>query len=190
MKKYLISFILILSVYYGYAQHKFEKEYRIKPGEVPENASGFVDSMNFNNKVRWYKEIGYDKISYEAKTNYKGEKYSIEFSENGAFEDVEIEINPEKIPSTAFSIMTEYLSSMHNKYSVDKIQVQYSGNPSSILAFIKHKNTENDVITRYEILISTKVDGTFVMIEYLFSEAGEYIQSSRVVLNRTDNIEY
>ena len=59
MNRFLILISLISFTSLGSAQIKYEKEIRIQKVEVPEKASGFVDSMNLAKKIKWYKEIGY-----------------------------------------------------------------------------------------------------------------------------------
>ena len=40
-------------------------------------------------KVKWYKETTSGITSFEAKFKYQGKKYSVAFSEDGVFEDIE-----------------------------------------------------------------------------------------------------
>jgi len=102
--------MLLLIASNAFAQYKFEKENRIRKADVPEEASSFVDAMAFDSKVKWFEEIGYDKTSYEAKTKRDGKKFSIEFSAEGVFEDVEIEIETNGIPKNTYSRITDYLT--------------------------------------------------------------------------------
>lgn len=171
-------------------QTKYEKETRVRKSNVPAIAADIADLFNFNTRIRWYKETGLSSISFEAKTRYKGKNHSIEFSEDGTFEDIEIEIDASEISAETYGRIAEYISGQHNKYSFHKIQVQYSGNSSQISAFIHGKGTSTDIITNYEIVISSKVEGAFKMLEYLFSESGTYIRKAEIKLNPTDNIEY
>jgi len=174
----------------GYSQIKFEKEERIKKNEAPTNAILFVDSMKLQSRIKWFKEIGYNKISFEVKTKINGKKYSIEFSEDGTFEDVEVEIRKEDIPQVAFNKITDYLLKTHTKYDIDKVQIQYSGDTSLISDFIATEVDKNGLIINYEIVIITKVDGTFYSYEYLFDKNGEFIRKSKIQLRMTNNIEF
>jgi hypothetical protein len=186
---FILIMLFALSVH-GFAQYKYEKESRVKKSDVPANAISFVDSISFSSSVKWYKEIGFNTISYEAKTKYKSKKHSIEFSDDGSFEDIEIEIESNEIPSETFNIISKYLSEKHNKYSIEKIQIQFSGNKNLILEYLQNTRTSIGIVTNYEIVISGKVDGSFTMLEYLFSKNGEFIQKTQITLNRTENIEY
>jgi hypothetical protein len=122
-------FVLVLSsilliAFHGFSQAKYEKEFRIKEKYVPSVALNFVDSMTFDSKVKWYKEIGLNRITIEAKAKYKKERYSIEFSDKGIFQDVEIEVKSNKIPDSTFSKISGFLSQRHKKYKIEKVQIQ------------------------------------------------------------------
>lgn len=190
MRKALFLILLILFSINGFAQLKYEREIRIKEREVPVNALNFVEALNFNTKIRWYKEIGENQVSFEAKTRFKGEKYSIEFSDEGTFEDIEIEISPEKMPVEVLNKIEENLNSTYNQYTLQKVQIQFSGNPEVILANFPNRETIDEVDISYEIVLSTKLEGSYVMFEYLFSETGEYVQKSRIIEKSINNIIY
>ena len=189
MIRFTLMILLIHLFNVGFSQPKFEKEKRIKQKEAPENAVNFVDSMNLPGKIKWYKETGYNQTSFEAKTKYNAKILSIEFSENGAFEDFEIEINPEEILPAAYKSLSDYLQNAHGKYAIEKVQIQYSGDTKLILNYFLHSESKG-LITQYEIVISTKENNAFVMYEYLFDEKGAFVKKSEIRMKMTDNIEY
>jgi hypothetical protein len=174
----------------GFAQTKYEKEVRIDKGEVPGKALEFVDQMNFTKKVRWYKEIGFSTNSFEAKTKHKGKRYSIEFSENGTFEDVEIEIKENEIPANTLRIIKTQLQKEYEQFSIQKIQVQFSGDPNLVLQYLRNKEPSIEILIHYEIVISARMEGSFKVFEHLYSESGDFVKKAKVKLKRTDNLEY
>ncbi len=188
MKKSIAFLLLLFVSASAFSQYKYEKEFRIGETEVPEKAVSFVDSLDFGTKVRWYREVGYDTISFEAKTRYDRQRYSIEFSADGTFEDVEVGIGAGDIPSAAFGLMSAYLQAEHDKYKIEKAQVQYSGHPGAVLAYFEKQGNPDGVLINYELVVSTKIEGAFVMLEYLFSEPGDFIRRSQITLGRTENI--
>jgi len=190
MNRFIIILCLIFFAVSGYSQVKFEKEERIKRAEAPAKAIRFVDSMKLNNRVKWFRETGYSSISFEAKTKHKGKRVSVEFSENGTFEDIEIEISTDEIPGSTFAKISDHLLASHEKYKVDKVQIQYSGEPIIVLNYYLTNVVAGDLIINYEIVINTKVDGAFARFEYLFDKEGGFIQKSRIKLSMTDNIEF
>ena len=185
----LILCLVFLSVA-GYSQVKIEKEERIKKSEVPKNAILFVDSMRLPSRIKWFRETGYNKLSFEAKTKINGKKHSIEFSEDGFFEDLEVEIEKECIPQAAINKITDYLSKTHTKYKIDKVQVQYLGDTNLISKFIETEILDNGIIVNYELVVIAKVDGTFDKYEYLFDKNGEFIQKTKIINRMTENIEF
>ena len=187
----LVPFICLLFISVsGYSQIKFEKEEHIKQSNAPEKAVGFVDSMNLSGRIKWYKEIGYNKISYEAKTKHKDKRLSIEFSSNGTFEDVEVEIKTADIEPASFDKISDYLLKAHSKFKINKVQIQYSGDTNHILDFFLREESAKDLIINYEIVMTTKSDGSFAMFEYLFDKNGGFIQKSRIESHMTDNLEF
>jgi hypothetical protein len=192
IKKFtLVLSTLLLIAFQGLSQTKYEKEFRIKAKDVPSSALSFVDSMTFDSKVKWYKEIGLNDVTIEAKAKFNKERYSIEFSENGIFQDVEIEVKPSKIPYGTYSKLAGVLSQNHKRYKIDKVQIQYTGDRNLVLKFFRENRINPEGITvNYEVVISTKMDGNYIMLEYLFSETGEYMQSSKIISRRKDTIDY
>lgn len=49
------------------AQNKIEKEYRIKPSQVPKEALDFIKKCPFKKKIKWYIEDGHEPSPTEAK---------------------------------------------------------------------------------------------------------------------------
>lgn len=187
----LVLSTLLLIAFHGFSQAKYEKEFRIKAKNVPSGALNFVDSLTFDSKVKWYKETGLNLITIEAKAKYKKERYSIEFFENGVFQDVEIEVKPNKIPYSTFSRLTGILSQRHKKYKIEKVQIQHTGDRNLVLMFLKENRNHSEGITiSYEVVISTKMDGNYLMLEYLFSETGGYLLSNEIISRRKDTIDY
>ncbi len=189
-QKFLVLILIIACTHIGSAQTKYEREIRIRKIEVPKKAGDFVDIMKLTRKIKWYKETGYLSTSFEAKTKYKGKRLSIEFSENGNFEDLEVEIRTKEIPPDTYKKISEYLSGTHGKYAVEKIQIQYSGDSKSIQNYPQHLGFDRELITRYEVEFATKMDGSFVRFECLFAEDGALVKQSQIIQKMTDNIVY
>ena len=171
-------------------QFKYEKETRIKEKNVNPSAQAYVSSLGFKKKVKWFKEIGYERESIEAKISSNDKKYSIEFLMDGTLEDVEIGAKISTLPSHIQQVILSYLSAQYEDYSIDKTQIQYSGDPEEILNFLKYGVEYESILTRYEIVINTKSKGSFKSYEYLFSTEGEVVHRMEIVRRNIDNIEY
>jgi hypothetical protein len=189
MPKALFFILLILFTINGFAQYKYEREIRAREKDVPANALQFVESLDFNKKIRWYKEIGINRISYEAKTRYKREKYSVKFTEDGTFEDMEIEMPYKDIPEEAHKKIEEFLQSEFGSFSIEKVQIQYSGNAELIRTNFRDRAGPG-INIHYEIVISAKQDGSYRLFEYLFTKSGGFVHKAKIIEESINNIIY
>jgi len=172
------------------AQQKVEKEVRIREKEVISTARDFVDSLDFNAKVRWYEESGISHITYEAKTRHKGHHYSIEFSKDGRLEDVEVEIKMAEIPEPVLNRMEAQLSARYEKYVVRKVQRQYQGSRQALRQLINEGLAGQDILKQYELVIASRQQKTYRQFEVLFSKEGEILKVSEIVLQDIQHLEY
>ncbi len=184
----LLFFTLGSSFCFG--QLKYEKETRLKNSQINQKASHFVKSLGFNTKIKWYKETGMYRSTIEAKTKYKGKKYSIEFTPDGVLEDVEIAIRWLEINEQVQKNVSSYLNLKYIRYKIEKIQIQYSGNPQEIRAFLQNKSFERTFNCYYEFVVIAKENKKYNKYELLFSESGNLIHSKKIIENATDHIDY
>ncbi len=103
---------------------------------------------------------------------------------------MEIEISAEDIPSGVNQKIQDFLYSEFGRYAIEKVQLQLSGNKELIRDQFRYRSDLLGVEVHYEIVISTRLEGSFVMFEYLFSETGTYVSRARIVEKSTDNIIY
>jgi len=193
--KYLIALLLCLLSEAASAQRKFEKEVRIRNRElseqVPKSALDFVDALPCDRRIRWYREEGYTGHSFEAKTKVKRQRISIEFSADGTFEDIEVAISPEGVlKKEARSAMEAYLKTSNGGYRIEKIQLQFSGDPELASKSFTAGAPQAGTTVRYEWVVSSKVDGEFALFEYLFDDDGAFLQRTEIDVVPADNIEY
>lgn len=195
MMKYskLLSLLLLLFFFSAGAQDKYEREYRIRQAQFPENALGFLDSyLKDAKRIRFYKEVDSAKISFEAKFKKDRLYYSIEFDDKGTLEDVEIQIAEVDIPQESFLAMSEYLKSNFRKYRIRKIQQQYPlsafGSVEETLA-IAFQNLLDPKIN-YELIVAGKRDRFFQDYEILFDANGKFIRLRKSLPANYDHVLY
>jgi len=189
----LISYALCLSCFYYncvFSQVKYEKEYRIKKDEIPDNIKSYLNTVTFKNKIKWYKEEGLSKYTYEAKTSHDNLNFSIEFDSVGIIEDVEIEIDWKNIPELAKKNIEFYLNKVYQKKKIIKVQIQFSGKPENLIKIIKDRELKQGLTKKYEIVLKGKENKKFQMIEYLFSNEGKFENKAIIMMKNTDNLEY
>lgn len=190
MRSNLCLLFGLLLIQFSFSQEKYEREIRKSENDIPKKAIDFINTLNFNSKIKWYKEFGLNSTSFEAKTKLNGRKYSIEFDSIGNLEDAEIIIKEAQIQDLIFRKIKSRLKTDKNKFKIGKIQIQYSGNNKSVKQKILNNENNAKLITRYEIIVTAKVNKKFQKFEYLFSDSGEFIQSKIIILKNTDNLEY
>ena len=186
--------LLLFSLFFintsTYSQEKYEKEYRIKTAKVPQAALEFVHSAGFAKKVKWYKEEGLTGNSVEAKTKHHKTKYSVEFNTAGEIEDVEYIIQWQDIPALTRAKIERLLDSIYQKKGLVKIQVQLTGKKEELLQAIVKPQADRNLNTQYEIVLNGVRKGIYERYEHLFSQNGEMIRESKIILKNTDHLEY
>ena len=188
-----LSLVLFSLFFLGinvYSQEKYEKEYRIKTAKVPQAALEFIHSAGFAKKVKWYKEEGLTSNSIEAKTKHHKTKYSIEFNTAGEIEDVEYIIQWEDIPALTRINIEGFLDSIYQKKRLVKIQVQLIGEKEKLLQALVEPQADPNLNTHYEIVLNGVRKGIYERYEHLFSQNGEMISESKIILKNTDHLEY
>ena len=175
---------------FAFTQVKYEKEYRINKNNIPENIKSYLDTITFKNKIKWYKDEGLNKYTYEAKTSHRNLNFSIEFDSLGIIEDVEFEIEWKNIPELVKKNIEIFLDSTYKKKKIIKVQTQYTGKPEDLIDLIKDIELNDRLIRKYEIVLKGKENEKFQMMEYLFSNEGKFEDKATIIIKNTDNLEY
>ena len=191
-KKLFLTGFLLFCGCFVFAQNKYEREYRIRKVQFPENALAFIETkLEDARHVRFYKETDSSKISYEAKFKKDRLHYSIEFDEDGKLEDVEIRIKEIDIPRETFEKITSYLEEEFITYRIRKIQQQYP------LLDNNTKKTLDDAFQNlllpslnYELIIAGKTEKKYNQYEVLFDAAGNFIKLRKSLPPNYDHVLY
>ena len=189
----LFTCILCFSCLYfnfAFTQVKFEKEYRIKEDNIPENIKSYLNTITFKNKIKWYKDEGLSKYTYEAKTFHDNLNFSIEFDSLGIIEDVEFKIEWKSVPELTKKNIDIYLDSIYQKKKIIKVQIQYTGKPENLINILRDRNQNQRLTRKYEIVLKGKENKKYQMMEYLFSNGGKFEHKAAIMIKNTDNLEY
>lgn len=109
---------------------KQEVEIRIPTSEFPESALALLKpKLTGATDVRYFKETDGVSNSFEVKFWRDGVRWSVEFSQDGTFEDVEVERALSHLPQTTASAIRSTLSARFSRYSIRKLQIQYTSWP-------------------------------------------------------------
>lgn len=194
MKKFkLIALLWCLGTGALLAQNKYEREYRIRKSQFPEKALNYIsEKLQDAKRIRFYKETDSSKTSYEAKFKKDRLWYSVEFSEKGALEDIEVLIKPVDIPNDSFSRIEAYLSDYFVKYRIRRLQQQYPiTNEESPETTIKNA-FQNLMLPsiNYELIVSGKKESIFEQFEILFDANGNFISIRKSLPPNYDHVLY
>jgi len=187
----VVSLLFLLTFYFNVrAQFKYEREYRISEEEVPEKALLFLGEKTSDQKVKWYLEDQKDRSSIEAKFRYQNEKYSLEFDSSGNFEDLEILQKRKQITPEVWEKISTHLKQIYEKYKIEKIQVQYSGQIQSFKDFLSLREKGASLIVKYELVLKAKKQKDWNLYESSFKENGAWEKTLKIKFRNTDHLDY
>lgn len=174
-------YFILLSVLLAGSLHgqiKTEYEQRISMDSFPQQARIVLSTLPKGiKKQRFFKELSADKISYEAKFKYDKKYFSIEFSETGVLEDVEVNIKEQSIPTELRTTMNAHFKSNYKKYRWLKIQEQfiYTGQlpEGEFIRTVLQGNCTKAPF--YEIITEVKKNRSYLLMEYNFNDEGQKI---------------
>lgn len=188
--------VFILLFFLGctaFAQVKSEREFRIKKSQFPaaslEKAQPFLDGVR---RLRFYKEIDAGKVSYEIKFKKDRLHYSVEFSNSGELEDIEVRIKPVDIPGESWEAIQDHLSGTFTKYKVRKIQQQYrrASFPTDSATF---RNAFQNLLLpeiRYELVVHAKTEEGYRDYEITYGASGDFIMKKKSLPPNYDHVLY
>ncbi|MBK7474895.1 MAG: hypothetical protein IPI11_02330 [Haliscomenobacter sp.] len=187
---YFALLICLALPFHLFAQDKFEKESRIKPDEIPAEALSFMDSLNYEAKIKWFKEEGLTRKSIEAKFKYENTKFSVEFNLLGNIEDIEIEVNWQNIEPETTDSISKHLQLDCSKFKIVKVQKQFAGSKNDLFfRFPNEANSEKTEI-KYEIIVKCYQQKEVNLFEYSFNEKGIPLTKSKIVFKNSSHLEY
>jgi hypothetical protein len=172
------------------AQEKFEKESRLNKNDVPQNALRFINSLQLQPKIKWYKEEALSRESIEAKFKLHKTTYSIEFDTAGNIEDIEKEVAFNSIDTRQQNSIARQLQHDCVKYKILKIQRQYTGAEKALLHFMNSSPDAEPLTIKYEIVVRCKGEKEVAQYEYLFNNTGEVAAKNRMVFKNSSHLEY
>jgi hypothetical protein len=182
--------LLLLSPFVSKAQQKYESEYRVKTEMIPQSASRFINSIASDLKIKWYKEIGLDDVSFEAKFKHKKKKFSVEFDTLGILQDVEFVIKKREIIPSVYNRIEKKLDSLYQKWKFQKIQMHYTGRHDSLITSINKNKPSDTIKVSYEIVLKGKALGNTQLFEITFNDQGEIQDIQQIVQDKADHLEY
>lgn len=195
MKKASLSILIVLigfSFHFGKAQHKYEREYRIRKSQFPANALELIEEkITDARRIKFYKETDSTKVSYEAKLKKGRLWYSIEFGKDGVLEDIEILIKTTDIPDATLSKIEAYLDSNFKKYRIKRLQQQYPARTDALETTLRNA-FQNLILptNNYEIMVAGKREDGYMDYEILFDAEGNFRSQRKSLPPNYDHVLY
>ena len=149
-----------------------------------------MDSLNFNTKIKWYKEEGLTRNTIEAKFKHNEANCSIEFDTLGNIEDIETEVNWSDMELMISKPMTRQFIADCSKYRIVKVQKQYSGSENDLFSLLKTGIESEQLKVRYEIIVKCIEQRKASLFEYLFNENGLFLSKSKIIFKNSSHLEY
>lgn len=197
--KYSFYFLLLIFSLTGTSavlgqSEKREVEQSIDKSEMPPIALETLNEFwpNMDN-IRYFYETDGDTETFEAKLEWKGKQYSIEFTEAGNIIDVEQLLEISEISASAAESINDYLEQNFNRVRITRLQRQYIADDEDgvdDIDFIDDilEEDEEDYNIRYELEVEGKSGSEIGAFELLFDKDGDIIQRRRIIRRSLDNI--
>lgn len=200
MKRIHFSFLLVLLISFGtftsaYAQsEKNEIERSVNRNDMPDKVLSLIDEFWPNLRgIKYFEQTDGEETTYEVKLEWQGDQYSIEFSTEGAVQDVEKLIEFQDIPESTRDAITRDLEGQFNKFRLTRIQIQFLAaeeddeDDSDFIDDILEEDAD-DYEIRYEIELDGENRRELGSFEMLYDESGTLIEKRRIVRRSLDNI--
>lgn len=182
----------ILSPFNGSCQKKVEIEQSVSEDAVPAISKALIRQLFPKDKVRWYFEKGEVDSTFEAKIKVGKERFSVEFSYEGAFQDAEALIGKNELPQSTLDTITSAFEQTFLKFEIKKIQKQYT-RKNEFIALIESKgrsDLKRNANFNYEIIIYGEGRSSKSYYEYLFDRNGLFLKKQELHDNNYDNYFY
>jgi hypothetical protein len=173
---------------------KNEIERSIDRNDMPDKILALIDEFWPDLRgIKYFEQTDGKETTYEVKLEWQGDQYSIEFSTEGAVQDVEKLIEFGDIPEPARGSITRDLDEQFNKFRLTRIQLQFIAadkdgvDDSDFIDDILEKDAD-DYEIRYEIELDGENRRELGSFELLYDEFGKLIEKRRIVRRSLDNI--
>jgi len=94
------------------------------------------------------------------------------------------------LPENLQATLQNSLQNTYSKFTIRKMQVQYSGTINSFADFITESNQTEHYTIYYELVVKGKKNRQWNLYEITFGNTGELISTDKIVLRNTDNLEF
>ena len=141
----------------------------------------------------YYRETDGTSMSYEAKFDWQGSRWSIEFDDDGVLQDVEQLIDYDDLPSAVQTGLHVYLDSTFATATLTRVQRQFTfaevTSAADLLRALADADAEG-VYIAYELEVNARDGRTIAAFELTVDDTGRLVQQRRIERRSTDNLLY
>jgi hypothetical protein len=168
MNLILLTLLLLLPIS---PPSKQEVETTAKASDLPAASLALLTPMlNRATDVRYFRESDGQSRSYEVKFWLDGARWSVEFSADGTFEDVEVERTLTDLPSDTAAAIRATLRDRFSKHTVRKLQIQYTTWPPDLGSPMA-----------YELIVEGTTRSELGVFELKLDTKGSIVSERRVI---------
>ena len=183
----LLVLVFLLSTSPNAFGQKVERESRIDAQDVPQPALDYIEVTTLES-ANWYRETGLESISFEAKFKHKKRWFSVEFSQAGELEDIEIELKLQEIRKDQKERILKYFESEFEKFKVQKVQIQYVEPPLQLL--LDEQIPKFDSPHAFEVVVKGRKSKVTELWEFTFDAEGQFISVNQIITRNSTHLEY
>lgn len=150
---------------------KQEVESSIRASDFPASSLALLNpTISRAQDVRYFRETDGQTRSFEVKFWLDGARWSVEFSADGTFEDVEVERTLTDLPPATAAAFRATLQKRFTRHTVRKVQVQYTSWPPDF-----------DAPMAYELIVEGTTTKELGVFELTLDAAGTILEERRVI---------
>lgn len=148
---------------------KVEREYGIDAEQMPPPALAYLDSafaVGPRRRRSYYRDVGEDGTTAEAKFKFADRWYSVEFDTTGQWLDTEVEIPVTEVPAAVWSQVCDDWARRYERFRVARVQ--------------EHRGRGGE--TFYEVELRTRVDYEWDRYEVKLDPDGRVLEEQVIEL--------
>lgn len=155
---------------------KQEAETRIQRAQFPATALAWLEPVTDRARyVRYYRQTDGADLTYEIKFRLGAQTWSVEFLEDGTFDEAERIIRQGDLPEAVIT----HLDARFHRWKTSRIQAQHIPGPSATATVEWFRNPTGAV--GYEVEVEGRKGAEIGRFELTFDAAGTFVEERRVI---------
>lgn len=191
MKKNITLFTLFFSIF-CFAQNKPEREHRILKKQFPETKFAVKLNNKEFKKVKYYKEISTENITYSIKLKKERLYYQLFFTKDGKLTTTALKVKEVDIPNDTFTKIKAHLNNTFQKYKILEMQQQYHVTKTTDRAKTLKNTFQNLMLPQniFRFYVKGKTDTNKKELFFFFDADGNHLKTIEALPKNHDRVLY